>query len=311
MKSGYDFVSRRAAALQALPEDLQHPTVLALIELSLAEDLFPSMELQADEEPAQHDLTSAAILQPEDQLSAKIFCKENGIVAGLPVAEAVFKFVDPQSEFLTQVSDGTQIAAGQVLALVSSSEIGLLAAERTALNFLGRMSGIATLTRAYVAAVDQTGAVILDTRKTAPGHRLLDKYAVRMGGGQNHRKGLYDMVLIKNNHVDRAGGIEQAISRVRDRYDDRYPIEVEVRTLEELETALALRPTSIMLDNMDLETMRRAVAFTAGRVPLEASGNVNLDTVRAIAETGVNTISVGALTHSVSVLDISMHILYK
>jgi nicotinate-nucleotide pyrophosphorylase (carboxylating) len=223
MKSRFDLASRKAAALHVLPESLQHPTVLALIELSLAEDLFPSMELQADEEPALRDLTSAAILQPEDQLSAKIFSKVSGVVAGLPLAEAVFKYVDPQSEFQTQVSDGTQIAAGQVLALVSSSGARLLAAERAALNFLGRMSGIATLTSAYVAAVDQTGAVILDTRKTAPGHRLLDKYAVRMGGGQNHRKGLYDMVLIKNNHVDRAGGIEQAVSRVREGYGDLYP----------------------------------------------------------------------------------------
>lgn len=293
---------------QSLPESLAHPTVLALIELSLAEDLFPAMEIAEAEDPAQCDLTSAAILGPEELLTGKIFTKTEGVTAGLPVAESVFKFIDPGSEFQAQVPDGSQVTAGQVLAVVSSTGAGLLAGERAALNFLGRMSGIATLTREYVQAVDQTAAVILDTRKTAPGHRLLDKYAVRMGGGQNHRMGLYDMVLIKNNHIDRVGGIEQAVKHVREHYGDTYAIEVEVRTLKELETALALRPTSIMLDNMDPETMRRAVALTAGRVPLEASGNVNLDTVRAIAETGVNTISVGALTHSVSALDVSMHI---
>jgi nicotinate-nucleotide pyrophosphorylase (carboxylating) len=311
MQSKYHLASRRTAAHHALPESLQQPTVLALIELSLAEDLFPSLSLDQDDELTLHDLTSAAILQPEDRLTAKIFSKANGVVAGLPLAEAVFKFVDPHSEFQAQVPEGTQVSVGEVLALVSSSGAGLLAAERAALNFLGRLSGIATLTSEYVAAVDQTGAVILDTRKTAPGHRLLDKYAVRMGGGQNHRLGLYDMVLIKNNHIDRAGGIEQAVSRVREHYGDRYAIEVEVRTLEELKAALALQPTGIMLDNMDLETMRRAVALTAGRVPLEASGNVSLETVRAIAETGVDTISVGALTHSVSVLDVSMHIMIE
>jgi nicotinate-nucleotide pyrophosphorylase (carboxylating) len=184
----------------------------------------------------------------------------------------------------------------------------MLAGERTALNFLGRMSGVATLTRKYVDAVAGTGAVILDTRKTAPGARLLDKYAVRMGGGQNHRLGLYDMVLIKDNHIDGAGSISAAVERVRSQWGHKYPIEVEVKDMDELEEALSLEPTRIMLDNMSQEMMRQAVEKAAGRVPLEASGNVSLETVRAIAETGVDYISVGALTHSAPVFDVSMRI---
>jgi len=158
-------------------------------------------------------------------------------------------------------------------------------------------------------AVAGTQAVILDTRKTAPGWRVLDKYAVRAGGGQNHRQGLYDMVLIKDNHIDGAGGITKAVERVRQHHGDKYPIEVEVKNLIELEEALSLRPDRVMLDNMSLETMRRAVEITAGQVPLEASGNVSLETVRAIAETGVDFISVGALTHSAPVFDVSMRLL--
>ena len=194
------------------------------------------------------------------------------------------------------------------MAIVHGPSAALFAAERTALNFLGRMSGIATLTQKYVQAVAHTGAIILDTRKTAPGHRLLDKYAVRMGGGENHRMGLYDRVLIKNNHIDASGGIEAAVERVRAKHADRYPIEIEVRTHEELQTALALNPTRIMLDNMQPDAMRIAVETAGGRVPLEASGNVSLETVAEIAETGVDYISVGALTHSAPVLDVSMHV---
>jgi nicotinate-nucleotide pyrophosphorylase (carboxylating) len=183
-----------------------------------------------------------------------------------------------------------------------------LAAERTALNFLGRLSGIATLTRRYVDAVAGTKTVILDTRKTAPGFRLLDKYAVRQGGGQNHRMGLYDMALIKDNHIDGAGGLQAAVEGVEKRYGDHIPIEIEVKDLYELKAALALKADRIMLDNMDLDTMRQAVNLTAGRVPLEASGNVTLETAPAIAETGVDYISVGALTHSAPVLDVSLRL---
>jgi nicotinate-nucleotide pyrophosphorylase (carboxylating) len=190
---------------------------------------------------------------------------------------------------------------------VEASVIALLAGERTVLNFLQRASGIATMTRRFVDAVAGTPAKIFDTRKTVPGLRLFDKYAVVAGGGENHRIGLYDMVLIKNNHIDRSGSITAAIARVRSR-GEQHAVMVEVRTLDELEETLSLHPDSILLDNMDAATMRAAVARTAGTIPLEASGGVTLDTVRAIAETGVDRISVGALTHSVRALDISMRI---
>ena len=185
----------------------------------------------------------------------------------------------------------------------------ILAGERTALNFLGRLSGIATLTAQFAAAVYGTKARILDTRKTTPSWRSLEKYAVRMGGGVNHRIGLYDMVMIKDNHIDAAGGITQAVNAVRGSgLSDGLAIEVEVRTLDELREALSLNVERIMLDNMDEAMMREAVAITAGRTPLEASGNMSLDRVRAVAETGVDFISVGALTHSAPALDLSMKI---
>jgi nicotinate-nucleotide pyrophosphorylase (carboxylating) len=184
----------------------------------------------------------------------------------------------------------------------------LLTAERPALNVLGRLSGIATLTRRFVDAVAGTGASILDTRKTQPSARRLDKYAVQQGGGQNHRLGLFDMVLIKDNHIDGAGSITAAVERVRTRHGDRYPIEVEVKTLDELDEALRLTPDYILLDNMDLATMRTAVERAAGRVLVEASGNITLDTVRAVAETGVDAISVGALTHSAPAFDVSLRV---
>jgi nicotinate-nucleotide pyrophosphorylase (carboxylating) len=220
----------------------------------------------------------------------------------------VFMEIDPEIELHFEAVDGDRIENNQTLATILGRAASLLAGERTAMNFLGRMSGIATLTRAFVDAVAHTNARILDTRKTVPGYRLLDKYAVRMGGGVNHRMGLFDMVLIKNNHIDSAGGIEAAVNRVRERYGDRYPIEVEARTLEEFGIALALRPTRIMLDNMDLESMRTAVELSGGEVPLEASGNVTINTVADIAETGVDYISAGSLTHSAPALDVSMHV---
>jgi nicotinate-nucleotide pyrophosphorylase (carboxylating) len=294
--------------MSTLPEDLQHPNVDALIELSIVEDLSPSNGIGIGDRPYDGDLTSMATLLPEFNLKGRIFAKAAGVIAGLPIAGSVFSHIDPEVEFQALVSDGEQVIPGQHLAKVHGLGIALLAAERTALNFLGRLSGIASLTREYVDTVEGTGAVILDTRKTAPGFRILDKYAVRMGGGKNHRMGLYDMVLIKNNHIDGAGGIHAAMERVHQRYGNQYQVEIEVRNLQELERALVFSPTRILLDNMDLEMMRRAVEISKGKVPLEASGNVNLKTVKAIAETGVDFISSGALTHSAPSLDVSMHI---
>jgi nicotinate-nucleotide pyrophosphorylase (carboxylating) len=300
-----EYSERLTLAQVSLPEELQHPSVLQLLELSLVEDLSPS---GLEPPSADHDLTSAATIPGEIFLKGRIFAKKPGTIAGLHLAAVVFTTLDPEVKFERLRSDGERVKGGDRLAIVEGSGIALLAGERTALNFLGRLSGIATLTSRYVDAVAHTDAVILDTRKTAPGYRLLDKYAVRMGGGRNHRMGLYDMVLIKNNHIDAAGGVESAYKKVREAYGSAYQIEVEVRTLDELETALVLEPSRILLDNMDTSTIRLAVETAAGKVPLEASGNVNLGTIREIAETGVEFISAGSLTHSAPVLDISMHL---
>ena len=253
------------------------------------------------------DITSESIFEPADRGRARFLVKAPGVLAGLAFAEATFKAIEPEATFEKKASDGDTVAPGDVVAEASASVIALLAGERTALNLMQRASGIATATRRYVDAVRGTRARIYDTRKTAPGLRALDKYAVRCGGGENHRIGLHDMFLVKNNHVDRAGSISAAVERIRRRALPQK-IMVEVRDMSELDEALALKPDFILLDNMSNDAMREAVARAAGRVPLEASGGVTLDTVRAIAETGVDRISVGALTHSVKALDISMRI---
>jgi quinolinate synthase len=273
----------------------------------LLEAARPVIDLAIREDIGLGDATSEAVLPAGQRLLGQIVSKAAGVIAGLPVVEAVFRAVDPAVRFVALVAEGQEVVPGEPVAEVRGKARSLLSAERTALNFLQRMSGIATLTRRYVDAVSATEAAILDTRKTAPGLRLLDKYAVRMGGGQNHRAGLYDMILIKDNHVEAAGGILPAIQRARSAYPD-LPIEVEVKSLEELREALSAEPAldRIMLDNMDLKTMRQAVALAAGRVPLEASGGVTLETVAEIAGTGVDCISVGALTHSVRALDLSL-----
>lgn len=254
------------------------------------------------------DITAEAIFPSGEQGRARLTAKAAGIIAGLPFAEATFEALDVTAEFATAVHDGEAVGPGTTIAEVSGSVSALLSGERTALNLLQRASGIATATRRYVDAVRGTKAKIFDTRKTAPGLRALDKYAVRCGGGENHRMGLFDMFLIKNNHIDRAGGIRAAVERVR-RRSMPQPIMVEVRSMRELDEALVLRPDFILLDNMDLAQLREAVARTAGAVPLEASGGITLENVRAVAETGVDRISVGALTHSVEALDISMRML--
>ncbi|MBN1921041.1 MAG: quinolinate synthase NadA [Anaerolineae bacterium] len=268
-----------------------------LIKLALAEDIGPG------------DATSQSTLDAVAPLHGRVVAKAPGVIAGLPVAEAVFHAVDPALAFTAHVCDGQEVVAGELIAEVKGPGPSLLAAERTALNFLQRMSGIATATRDFVDAVATTRAIILDTRKTLPGYRILDKYAVSMGGAQNHRMALFDMLMVKDNHTDGAGSITAAVTRARAAHPN-LPIEVEVRTLAELQEALAIKPPldRIMLDNMDLETMQQAVRLTAGRVPLEASGNVTLKTVAAIAETGVDFISTGAITHSVIALDLSMKI---
>jgi len=253
------------------------------------------------------DATSEAIIPAEAHMRAQIIAKQAGVIAGLDVAQATFLMVDPGIDFEPLVAEGQQVKAGTILAKISGPVRSMLVAERVALNFLGRMSGIATLTRQFVEAVAGTQAVILDTRKTAPGLRLVDKLAVQRGGGQNHRMGLYDMILIKDNHIDFAGSLSEAVRSARSG-NSGLKIEVETRTLEDVGAALELGVERILLDNMSLEQMRAAVQLTGGRAKLEASGNVDLEGVRQIAETGVDYISIGALTHSVKVFDVSMKV---
>jgi nicotinate-nucleotide pyrophosphorylase (carboxylating) len=256
------------------------------------------------------DITSESIFDPEERGSARFLIKAEGVLAGLDFAEATFRLLDPTSRFTRMVEDGSAIKPGDIVAEVEATVIALLSGERTALNLMQRASGIATTTRRYVDAVRGTRAKIHDTRKTAPGLRALDKYAVKAGGGENHRIGLFDMFLVKNNHIDRAGSITAAVERIR-RRGMSEPIMVEVRNMAELDEALALKPDFILLDNMNTTQLREAVERTNGAVPLEASGGVTLETVKAIAETGVDRISVGALTHSVRALDISMRVQQK
>jgi nicotinate-nucleotide pyrophosphorylase (carboxylating) len=261
-----------------------------------------------NEDVGSGDVTTEWTIPPNLRLQAQFVVKADGVIAGLAVAPIVFQQIDPRVQFEALVPDGAQVTLGRLVARVDGPGRAVLSGERTALNLMQRMSGIATITRQYAEAIAGTRAIILDTRKTAPGLRLLDKWAVRLGGGQNHRTGLYDMVLIKDNHIAAAGGITAAVRRVREMSTRPLAIEVEVRNVAELDEALALHLDRIMLDNMSTGQMRDAVRRVAGRTPLEASGNVSLDTVAAIAATGVDFISVGQLTHSVKALDISMKV---
>lgn len=269
-----------------------HPDILDAIRRALAEDVGPG------------DVTTNSIVPPDALMRGRIIAKQDGVVAGLDVAQTVYRMVDERITVTALVAEGERVTNRQTLAFVSGPARGLLTAERTALNFLGRMSGIATLTRQFVDAVAGTGATILDTRKTAPGLRVVDKLAVQRGGGRNHRIGLYDMVLIKDNHIDFAGSLRAAVERARE-YAPHLEIEVEARTLADVREALDLGVQRIMLDNMTPAMMAEAVRLVAGRARLEASGNVSLDTIRQIAETGVDDISIGALTHSARVFDVS------
>jgi nicotinate-nucleotide pyrophosphorylase (carboxylating) len=258
-----------------------------------------------EEDLGDGDITTLSTVPARSVLKGTFIAKESGIIAGLEVVHETLKYLDPRIKFTAHVSDGERVAKGTVLATVHGNGRAILIAERTALNFFQRMSGIATTTRSYVDAVRSTKAIIVDTRKTAPGLRLLDKMAVRIGGGQNHRFGLYDMALIKENHIAATGGITQAVARVRAMDKKKRPIEVEVRNQDELSEALKLNVDRILLDNMTLDRLHDAVWLTKGKTKLEASGNVSLESVHAIAATGVDIISVGKLTHSVRALDFS------
>jgi nicotinate-nucleotide pyrophosphorylase (carboxylating) len=260
------------------------------------------------------DLTSQAVIPAELYGQAVFVARKQGVLAGLPAAAMVFATLDPALVFQPVLADGAPLRPASRIARVSGSLRSILGGERTALNFLQRLSGIATLTRRYVDAVAGLPCAIFDTRKTTPGWRLLEKYAVRQGGGHNHRLGLYDGILIKDNHLAAFGkepsAIATAVNDARRPVGASVPVEIEVDNLQQLEEALACRPDMVLLDNMSLEDMRAAVGRrnleTSGKILLEASGCVSLDTVRAIAETGVDRISVGALTHSAPALDIAL-----
>lgn len=279
--SSADFNHRWPAAIESL------------IKRALAEDV------------GSGDASTNSIVSAGARLEALIRAKQHGVVSGLAVAAAVFRALDEDVNFEAAVAEGSTVDSGTIVATVHGSARSILTAERTALNFLGRMSGIASLTRQFVDCVAGTSAKILDTRKTVPGLRAIDKLAVQHGGGHNHRFGLYDMILIKDNHIDHAGSLTRAVELARSA-GTKLEIEVEARTLKDVEDAIALGVTRILLDNMSAEMMSEAVSLSGGRAQLEASGNVNLATVRRMAETGVDFISVGELTHSARVFDFSL-----
>jgi len=281
------------SAKSPFPLELPPRLVETAVAAALAEDLG-----------SEGDITTDAIVPAEAKGEAAIVARQAGVIAGLDLAESAFRRLDPHIRFVRVVADGGAIASDGTIATVAGKTRALLTAERTALNFLGRLSGIATLTASYVKAVEGTGARIACTRKTTPGLRAFEKYAVRAGGGGNHRFGLYDAVLVKDNHIAAAGGLGKALERLIPRRG--HLVKVEVDTLDQLKEALKFPIDAVLLDNMDIETLRQAVTLAAGRVTTEASGGVTLETVRKIAETGVEVISVGALTHSPRNLDSSL-----
>jgi nicotinate-nucleotide pyrophosphorylase (carboxylating) len=270
-------------------------TLERVVRLALAEDV------------GEGDVTTEALVEPEEVAAAELLLREPGVVCGVRVAEVVFRLLDPEVSFEVLVGDGEAVDdAPASVARVTGAARAILTGERTALNFLGRLSGIATLTRRFVDAVDGTGVAVLDTRKTTPGLRVLEKHAVRCGGGVNHRLGLDDAILIKDNHLRLAGGVRAAVERVH-ASDTTLPVEVEAETLDDVREAREARADAILLDNMDVSTLRAAVAL-AGSARTEASGGITLENVRTVAETGVDSISIGALTHSARSLDVSLEV---
>lgn len=254
------------------------------------------------------DLTTDAVVPPDAACAARVVARREGRVAGAEVAASAFRQLDPAMEVAIVCPDGQDVAAGGTILRLRGAARAVLTAERTALNLLGRLSGVATATRAWVRAVEGSRARVVCTRKTTPGLRVLEKYAVRCGGGFNHRFGLDDAVLVKDNHLAVAGGVRPAVARVRAAVGHMVKVEVEVDTLEQLEEVLELGVDAVLLDNMDLPTLRRAVARVAGRLLCEASGGLTLERAAEVAATGVDLISVGALTHSAPALDVSLEV---
>lgn len=273
---------------------MHHEGLTELIDLALREDLGPD-----------GDVTSRAIFSDETVITV-LTSKGRGVLAGIDAFAAVYGRVDGTVEVAFRLHDGDSLAPGDVVATVRGPTVSVLEAERTAINFLAYLTGIATETRRYVERAAEGSATVLDTRKTLPGYRSLAKYAVTVGGGRNHRMGLFDMVLIKDNHVDAAGGVRPAVERIRRTWGTRFRVEVECRDLDEVRAAADAGADVIMLDNMDVPTCRRALAFRRPGLAFEVSGNVDLDSVAEYSRTGVDFVSVGRLTHSVRAFDFSM-----
>ena len=277
-------------------------SVLKLINNALKEDV------------GKGDITTRATISKSKKAVGKFLVKADGVIAGLEIAKAVFKSVDPKIKFEIKINDGSKVNKGNIAAIVTGNAQCILTAERTALNFLQRMSGVATSANIYSDKVKHTKAKVIDTRKTVPGLRMLDKMAVKLGGCENHRIGLYDMFLIKDNHIEVSGSITKAVEsclKYQKKHNTKFKIEVETKNLKEVEEALKTKADIIMLDNFEIDEIKQAVQLINGKCKIEASGGVNLETVQAIAETGVDYISVGALTHSVKALDISLEITIK
>jgi nicotinate-nucleotide pyrophosphorylase (carboxylating) len=258
------------------------------------------------EDGALEDITTLAVIDPDTKATAVLIAKKPGVIAGLDIADAVFRYLDAYAVFEKKVNDGSMVDAGTIVARLEGRLRAMLSGERLALNLLQRCSGIATLTRKYVEAVNGTGAVILDTRKTTPGLRAVEKYAVRVGGGQNHRMSLKDMALIKDNHIKGAGGISEVVKQAKS--FGLSPIEVEVTNIDELQQAIETGVDIVLLDNFSLDEVRKAVAIAKNKVVLEVSGSVTPEFAKEVARLGVERISVGAITHSAGSLDISMEV---
>jgi nicotinate-nucleotide pyrophosphorylase (carboxylating) len=273
---------------------MKEDTIDSVIAAALKEDL------------PQGDITSESIIPEESRSEAIVLAKEEGVLAGLDVAKRVFAKIDDDLEFRKMKEDGQSFDAGEKLAVIRGSSISILKGERTALNFLQRMSGIASTTWRFVQALEGTKTKILDTRKTTPGLRTLEKYAVKMGGGKNHRHNLSEMVMIKDNHLKLVGSISEAVQRAKERVEPGIKVEVEATTLDEVKEAVRSGADMVMLDNMSVKKMREVVNWVKGKVPLEVSGKVSLDRIREIAALGVDFISVGSLTHSYRSVDISI-----
>jgi len=275
------------------------------VDLRMVRDII---EIALREDIGSGDVTSDLVVPADTLARGTILSKSAGIIAGLDVTGEVFRILDPAVNFRKLVSDGEQICQEQELAIAEGSARSILTAERTALNFLQRLSGIATMTSIYVRAVSGYPVKITDTRKTTPGLRILERYAVRVGGGYSHRFGLYDAVLIKDNHIAAVGGIAEAVARAREQIPHTMKIEVEAENMDQVREAISSGADIIMLDNMDVDTMSKAVKLIGGKAVVEASGGISLEDIPAVAATGVDLISIGALTNAVMPLDISMYV---